>query len=73
MLLHPKSRGYMVLQSKDPLVWPKFYANYFQHPKDIDTLVEGVKSALELSKTKGFQKFGSYLNPIPIAGEKYFY
>lgn len=70
MLLHPKSRGYMKLKSKNPWNWPLFYANYFQHEQDLDTIVEGIKMAVELSQTKAFQKYGTYLNHIPLEGKK---
>ncbi|KAK6636429.1 hypothetical protein RUM43_010090 [Polyplax serrata] len=68
MMLHPKSRGYIALESNDPFAWPKFHANYFHNQQDLDTIVEGIKLVIEMSQTKAFQKFGSYLNPLPVAG-----
>lgn len=68
-MLHPKSRGYIALESNDPFAWPKFHANYFHNQQDLDTIVEGIKLVIEMSQTKAFQKFGSYLNPLPVAGK----
>jgi len=66
MMLHPKSKGYIKLKSKNPWHWPKFYANYFQNEQDLDTIVEGIKFTIEMSKTNAFQKYGSYLNHLPL-------
>ncbi|EEB16960.1 glucose dehydrogenase precursor, putative [Pediculus humanus corporis] len=68
MLLHPKSKGYLKLKSNSPYDWPKFYANYFQDEHDLNTLVEGVKMVVNMSQTKAFQKYGSFLNPFPVSG-----
>ena len=70
MLLHPKSKGYLKLKSNSPYDWPKFYANYFQDEHDLNTLVEGVKMVVNMSQTKAFQKYGSFLNPFPVSGKK---
>lgn len=39
LLLRPKSRGKILLQSKDPYRHPLIYPNYFEHEDDIKTLV----------------------------------
>lgn len=67
-LLHPKSAGYLRLKSTNPNDPPLFYANYFQNPEDIETMVEGVKYVLRMAETEPFQKFGSKLNKIPVPG-----
>ncbi len=44
-LLHPKSIGYIQLQSKDPFQSPIIEANYLTDMADVNTLVEGCKLA----------------------------
>ncbi|XP_073948384.1 glucose dehydrogenase [FAD, quinone]-like isoform X2 [Choristoneura fumiferana] len=63
MLLRPKSKGYIQLRSANPHDYPYIYPNYFADDMDMKTLVEGVKIAVALSRTKAFQRFGSALNP----------
>lgn len=60
-LSHPKSRGKILLQSKNPKDKPIIYANYLDHPDDVKTLIDGVRAAIRLSKTTVFQKYGSEL------------
>lgn len=62
MLLTPKSKGYMKLKDKNPFHWPKFYYDYFSDRRDLLTLIEGIKYAIKLSKTKAFQSVGSKLH-----------
>jgi choline dehydrogenase-like flavoprotein len=66
MLFHPKSVGYMELKSSNPFHWPKFYHNYFQHPDDVETILEGIKYSLQLVKTPPFQKVGARLHSKPL-------
>ncbi|KAL1132205.1 hypothetical protein AAG570_010162 [Ranatra chinensis] len=61
VLLRPKSRGIIKLRSRNPFAYPFIYPNYFFEPFDMKTLVEGVKIAIAMSKTKSFQRFGSTL------------
>ncbi|KRT86155.1 hypothetical protein AMK59_2218, partial [Oryctes borbonicus] len=62
MLLRPRSRGVVKLKSKNPFHYPLIYANYFQDNHDMKVLVEGVKIAMALSKTRPFRKLKSYFN-----------
>lgn len=39
LLMRPESRGKIILNSADPRQHPAIFANYFQHPKDLDVLV----------------------------------
>uniref|UniRef100_A0A8D9ALF9 Glucose dehydrogenase [FAD, quinone] n=2 Tax=Cacopsylla melanoneura TaxID=428564 RepID=A0A8D9ALF9_9HEMI len=70
MLLLPKSRGRVLLGSRNPLKSPLLYGNYFEDESDLWTLVEGIKLAVALSRTPPFQKIGSQLNPVPMPGCK---
>ncbi|KAK1137820.1 hypothetical protein K0M31_002314 [Melipona bicolor] len=68
MLLRPKSRGVIELQSDDPFDHPLIYPNYLDHPLDVATLVEGMKFIIELSKTASLKRYGSEVNPKPFPG-----
>jgi choline dehydrogenase-like flavoprotein len=70
LLMKQESKGRILLKSKNPLVKPLIYANYFEDKHDLDTLVEGIKFAVELSKTKAFQRYNSKLHDIPLPGCK---
>jgi choline dehydrogenase-like flavoprotein len=67
LLLRPKSRGWVRLQSKDPFVPPLMNPNYYDDPLDIATMVEGAKIALRTANAKVFKQFGSrlYQRPLP--------
>lgn len=49
LLLRPRSRGWIRLRSRNPFHYPIIQANYFDDRRDIDTLVEGVKIALQVN------------------------
>lgn len=62
MLLRPKSRGYIKLKSKNPFDYPLIYPNYYTEDEDVKTMIEGVKIAIALSKTRPFRRYGSRFN-----------
>ncbi|XP_069699000.1 glucose dehydrogenase [FAD, quinone]-like [Periplaneta americana] len=68
VLLRPKSRGVIKLRSKNPFDYPLIYPNYFLDPQDMNVLVEGVKIAIAMSRTRSFQRFGSKLHEVPFPG-----
>lgn len=43
IVLRPKSRGRLRLKSRNSFYWPKMEPNYFHHPDDLNTLVQGAK------------------------------
>ena len=67
LLLRPKSRGWVRLQSKNPYAAPLMNPNYFDDPLDMATMVEGAKIALRTANAKVFKQFGSrlYQKPLP--------
>jgi len=67
-LLRPKSRGRVMLRDKNPFHKPILFPNYFDHNYDLETLLKGLKKAVELSETNAFQKYGSKLHAIPVPG-----
>ncbi|MCA1454613.1 GMC family oxidoreductase N-terminal domain-containing protein [Bradyrhizobium sp. BRP22] len=48
-LLHPKSRGEVLLRSANPLDGPRICNRFLQHPDDLATLLRGAGIALELA------------------------
>ena len=56
-LVNPKSRGFMTLRSSNPLDDPIIQPNFLQHPEDLQTLIKGVKKALELINQNAFDSF----------------
>lgn len=70
MLVHPKSKGYIKLKDKNPFHWPLLYGNYFTDPdnQDIDTMVEGIKEIIRISRSPAMQSVGSTLSNIPLPG-----
>jgi len=51
------------LRSNDPFTAPSTEPNYLDHDKDLRTLIEGIKLALELARTKALS---------PYRGKDYF-
>ncbi|XP_046748959.1 glucose dehydrogenase [FAD, quinone]-like [Diprion similis] len=68
ILLHPKSRGRVTLKSADPFHWPKLEANYYEQQEDLDTMVRGIKKAIELAGTKSFKRYNATLLPVTFPG-----
>ena len=66
-VLHPKSRGYITLNSNNPLDAPKIFANYLDEEHDIKVLVEGIRFAIALSKTSALRAYGMELDTTPVA------
>lgn len=59
MMLRPKSRGFIKLQSKNPLRYPLIYHNFLTHPDDIAVLREGVKASVAFVETQAMKRFGA--------------
>ncbi|KAL3271312.1 hypothetical protein HHI36_021801 [Cryptolaemus montrouzieri] len=65
VLLRPKSRGLIKLQSRNPSDPPLIYPNYFKDHFDMQTLIEGVKIGVALSATPAFKAYKSRFLPFP--------
>lgn len=61
MILRPKSRGRVMLKSNSPFKFPLIYANYFDHPYDVDISVRGILKSISLMKTKAFKNINAKL------------
>ncbi|XP_026675090.1 glucose dehydrogenase [FAD, quinone]-like [Ceratina calcarata] len=68
IMQNPRSVGRLTLKSKDPLDPPIMQPNFFTHPADVEIILEGIKHAINISKTEPFQKYGTRLHSIKIPG-----
>ncbi|XP_062566969.1 glucose dehydrogenase [FAD, quinone]-like [Saccostrea cucullata] len=59
ILLHPKSKGTIRLQSDDPFDPPLIDPNYLDHPDDIKTFLKGVRELLRLGDTAAFRSINA--------------
>lgn len=66
MLMRPKSRGRVMLQSRNPKAYPTLIPNYFEHSEDLQKIVEGIKIAIEISRQPAMKKIGTKLYDVPI-------
>jgi choline dehydrogenase-like flavoprotein len=65
-LLHPDSRGEILLRSADPLAPMRIIYNFFTAPNDLPTLREGVKRARDVAYRSPMDAFrGEELAPGP--------
>jgi choline dehydrogenase-like flavoprotein len=63
-LLHPDSRGEILLRSADPLASPRIVYKFFTAPNDLPTLREGFKRARELAFHKALDSYrGAEIGP----------
>jgi choline dehydrogenase len=63
-VLRPKSRGRVTLRSSDPYTPPRIDLNFFDHPEDRKTLVEGIRLARRILAAPAFNDYrGAELNP----------
>ncbi|XP_045771193.1 glucose dehydrogenase [FAD, quinone]-like [Maniola jurtina] len=67
MLMRPKSRGRVVLRSRNPKVHPTLVPNYFEYSEDLQKIVEGIKVSIEISRQPSMKKIGTKLYDVPIA------
>jgi 4-pyridoxate dehydrogenase len=65
-LLHPDSRGEILLRSADPTAAPRIVYKFFTAPNDLPTLREGFKRARELAFHKALDPYrGEEISPGP--------
>lgn len=61
LLLYPKSKGFLELRDKNPFSPPKIVNNYLTHPRDVATMLAGIRYIVKMGKTPPFQKYGAKL------------
>nr|XP_018903218.1 PREDICTED: glucose dehydrogenase [FAD, quinone]-like [Bemisia tabaci] len=69
VLLHPKSRGFIELRSRNPSDPPVIDPKYLSHKDDVQVLVEGMKLVEQLTETESLKTdFGTKLNRNKVPG-----
>lgn len=68
MIMRPKSRGRVYLNSSNPLSLPLIDMGYFSDESDLDIIVKGVNMMIELAKTPAFQEVNTRLHSVPLPG-----
>jgi choline dehydrogenase len=64
-LLHPKSRGRILLRSSDPFAPALIHANYLSEEDDARVLLAGLRLAHELAHTRAFAPYlGAEIEPL---------
>ena len=62
-LLHPKSRGFVTLYSKDPMAAPVVQPNFLSEKEDLDVLLKGLKLALKILEQTPLKKYTKTFAP----------
>ncbi|XP_063697755.1 glucose dehydrogenase [FAD, quinone]-like [Culicoides brevitarsis] len=68
VLMKPKSRGFIKLKSKNPFDWPVMQPRFFEHPHDMEIMLQGAKMTVAVAESRPFQKFNSKLFAKPYPG-----
>ena len=59
IIMRPKSRGKIWLQSSNPLDFPLIDPKYYSHPDDVKTMVAGIKTILNMiQNTSELKQYG---------------
>ncbi|XP_030752917.1 glucose dehydrogenase [FAD, quinone]-like [Sitophilus oryzae] len=66
MLLRPKSKGRLMLKNANYKTKPFIFPNYFADPKDMETMIKGVRLVLNITSEPALQALGAKLHNIPI-------
>lgn len=71
MVLRPKSRGRIKLQSSNPFDHPIILPNYFSDPYDAKIAVRGIRRMIDLLNTKAFRKLNAKVLNKAVPGCKH--
>ena len=70
ILLHPESRGFIKLNSKNPFEPPIIQPNFLQSESDRTTLLKGLKKAMEVADANAFKPYSDGLfHPLRDASD----
>ncbi|XP_021194107.3 glucose dehydrogenase [FAD, quinone] [Helicoverpa armigera] len=72
LILHPKSRGHVYINSTDPEAPPLVDPKYLSHESDRETLINGLKLVIQFVNTKSIQNIGGYINQNHFPGCEHF-
>lgn len=69
ILMRPRSRGRLMLRSRNPFRWPSLQPNYFAVRSDLEQMREAVKRTVALAEsTRSFQRLAARLHERPMLG-----
>ncbi|XP_075973734.1 glucose dehydrogenase [FAD, quinone]-like [Anticarsia gemmatalis] len=68
IILHPKSKGVVFINSTNPNDPPLIDPKYLSHKKDRETLINGLKLVMKFVNTNAIQNIGGFINPIHYPG-----
>lgn len=68
IVLRPRSRGLVKLNTTNPFDPPLVYPNYFSEPPDMHILIEGLLVAARLSQTRVLRNMRYLLDITPVPG-----
>jgi choline dehydrogenase-like flavoprotein len=69
-LLHPKSRGEVLLRSADPFAAPRIHYHFLTHPDDLATLIKGTRIALDVAQQQMMTSYrGAAMGPPPVRSD----
>lgn len=67
LLLTPKSRGYILLNTTDPIFGPPLiYSRFFTDREDMEALVDALRFAMRLEETEALKASGASYIKIPV-------
>lgn len=66
IVLHPKSKGTVFIQSKDALEPPLIDPKYLSNEDDRQVLINGLKLLKKFTETNAMKNIDGYINPIPL-------
>ena len=71
VLSHPKSRGKVLLRSRNPEDPPVIQPNYFSDPLDMQRMIRAINFSLSLGSDPEFRRFGARFYDEPIEQCRY--
>jgi choline dehydrogenase len=66
-VLKPRSRGQVALTSPDPTAKPFIVHNYFADPEDLRAAIEGVRMAMEITRTPPLKRYAQRPFLVPVS------
>lgn len=72
VVLRPKSKGSVYINSRDPNRPPLIDPKYLSHKEDIETLITGLLFVKKMIKSKPMRDLGAYLNDNKFPGCAHF-
>ncbi|XP_063825345.1 glucose dehydrogenase [FAD, quinone]-like [Ostrinia nubilalis] len=68
IILHPKSKGQVYINSNDPKMPPCVDPKYLSNNDDVITLIDGIKLVIKFVNTLPMKALGAHINPMHFPG-----